>query len=342
MKMANGTGSIVCLDKTGKKRLKPYAVRITAGWKDGKQVRKYVGYYATQAEALIALADYHKNGINLDMSKLTLNEVFDHFIKRVEAKNLSSSVISTHKVAQKRFGTLGSRHLKDIKSAQLQDWMDDIDLKPATKKKIKSTMYQIYEYGLANDIVSRNYAASIEINEKIEKTGAVFTPEELRYLWNNKDDELCQTLLILTYTGLRIGELLSITSDNVDLENNYMIGGSKTEAGRDRVIPIHNAIKPFIIKRLEQSKYIVCNKKGGKLSYGTFQSRFNKFVDTLGWNHKIHDTRKTGISLMHSSGIPMEVVRIIVGHSGKGVTEQIYLFKSPQELVTEINKIEIS
>ena len=51
MKHQNGYGSIVCLDKTGKKRRKPYAVRLTTGWKDGKQQRKYLGYYKAQKEA---------------------------------------------------------------------------------------------------------------------------------------------------------------------------------------------------------------------------------------------------------------------------------------------------
>jgi intergrase/recombinase len=42
---------------------------------------------------------------------------------------------------------------------------------------------------------------------------------------------------------------------------------------------------------------------------------------------------------MHSSGIPMEVIRIIAGHSGKGVTEKVYLYKEPSELVAFIDKI---
>lgn len=37
MRLANGTGSIVCLDKTGKKIRKPWAVRITFGWKEKKK-----------------------------------------------------------------------------------------------------------------------------------------------------------------------------------------------------------------------------------------------------------------------------------------------------------------
>jgi hypothetical protein len=44
---------------------------------------------------------------------------------------------------------------------------------------------------------------------------------------------------------------------------------------------------------------------------------------------------------MHRANIPMETIRIIVGHSGKGVTEQVYLFKQPKELVEAINTIEI-
>ena len=91
MRNENGFGSIVCLDKSGKKRRKPWAVRITTGWKNGKQVRKYLGYYATQADALIALAEYHKNSVNLDLSKLTLDEVWERWMLRVEKKGLSAS-----------------------------------------------------------------------------------------------------------------------------------------------------------------------------------------------------------------------------------------------------------
>ena len=61
----------------------------------------------------------------------------------------------------------------------------------------------------------------------------------------------------------------------------------------------------------------------------------------LGWEHKSHDTRKTAISLMHRFEIPMEVIRIIVGHSGKGITEKVYIYKNEKELVDYINKVKI-
>lgn len=341
MRNENGFGSIVCLDKTGKKRRKPWAVRITTGWKNGKQQRKYLGYYKTQTEALVALAEYHKNGVDLDLTKLTLSEVFERFMERVEKKDLSDSVIRGHKMTQKHFGNLANVPLNQIKTAHLQDWMDNIDLKPGSKKKLKSNMMQIYKYAVANDIVPKNYAESIEITEKVEKTGAVFTEKEIATLWKHKDEKEVQQLLILIYTGMRISEMLAIGRDNINFEEGYMVGGSKTEAGKNRIIPIHDKIMPFVKEQLGDHSWLIRNNRGDAMSYRGAYEQFGKLFERLNMKHKVHDTRKTAISWMHSGGLPMETIRIIAGHSGKGVTEKVYLFKSPKELVEAVNSVEI-
>ena len=52
MKQPNGYGGI---SKLKGRRRKPYAVRVTTGWTDeGKQIKKYLGYYATKKEAIKA------------------------------------------------------------------------------------------------------------------------------------------------------------------------------------------------------------------------------------------------------------------------------------------------
>lgn len=341
MRLANGSGSIVCLDKTGKKRRKPWAVRITAGWKDGKQVRKYVGYYATQQEALMALADYHKGEINIDFTNITVSELFDMWIKSVEKKNLSDSVVNTHKISQKKFGQLGNKNVKDIRLATWQKWLDDIDLKPGTKHKIKSTIQQMLEYAVANDIVQKNYAKNLEINEKIEPTGAVYTQDEIELLWKHVDNPSARQLLIMIYTGMRIGEMLAIHRDHINFDEQYIIGGNKTKAGKDRIIPLHDKIIPLVKEQLGDNQWLVQNNRGIAMIYRSAANNYNAFLNKLNIKHKPHDCRKTGVSIMHSAGIPMEVIRMIVGHSGKGVTEKVYLFKEPKELVEYINMIKI-
>ena len=341
MRNENGFGSIVCLDKTGKKRRKPWAVRITTGWKDGKQVRKYIGYYKTQAEALVALADYHKNGTNVDLTNLTLKDIWERWIVKVEKKNLSVSVMKNHRTTYKHLGKLLNMKMKDIKTVHLQSWMDSIDLKPGTKGKFKSSMSQVFEYALQNDVVTKNYAKFIEINEKIEQSGAIFTEDEIKLLWNNVDDDTAQQILILIYTGMRIGEMLAVSRDHINFDEGYIIGGSKTEAGKDRVIPLHNKILPLVKNQLKDNNWLIQSNRGLAMSYPNALRQFNQLFDKFGFNHKIHDSRKTAVSLMHSAGIPMETIRVIVGHSGKGVTEKVYLYKEPKELVEVINTMEI-
>lgn len=340
MKLANGSGSIICLDKTGKKRRKPWAVRITSGWKNGKQVRKYLGYYRTQNEALIALAEYHKNNYDIDMSKLTLGEVYDKWISRIEHK-VTQNALNAHNMAKIRFGKMADVPIAKIKADQLQDWMDSIELKPSSKIRLKSTLNQVYNYAIKNGIITTNYVQYIEIDEKIEKTGKIFSDEEIQTLWENKDDPTVRWILILIYTGMRIGELLQMTSSTMFLSSSYMVGGLKTEAGKDRVIPIHDEILPLVKEQLGRAKFLMRNSHGNKLTYQTALRHFDSVMDKFGWEHKPHDTRKTAVSLMHSAGIPIETVRIIVGHSGKGVTEQVYLYKTPKELVEAINTIDI-
>lgn len=341
MKNTNGFGSIVCLDKSGKKRRKPYAVRVTTGWKDGKQVRKYIGYYATQSEALIALAEYHKGGIDLDLSKLTLNEVYQRWLERVEKKNLSESVIRMHNMAYSRFEQLGNKHFTTIKTVHLQNWLDGIDLTPGTKTKIRSTLVQLYKYAVNNDIVNKNYAQGVEINEKIEKTGRVFTEDEIKLLWEHKDRKEVRQLLILIYTGMRIGEMLIVNKKDINFEDGYIIGGIKTEAGKNRVIPIHHKILPFVKEQLGDNTWLMQSNRGVAMSYRNASNHFKKLFAELGIDHTIHDTRKTCVSWLHSNGVPMETIRIIVGHSGKGVTEKVYLYKDKSELLDIVNNVEI-
>jgi len=53
MRRAKGTGSVIRL--SGNRRC-PWQSRLTIGWQDGKQLFKTIGFYATKAEAEMAIA----------------------------------------------------------------------------------------------------------------------------------------------------------------------------------------------------------------------------------------------------------------------------------------------
>lgn len=101
-----------------------------------------------------------------------------------------------------------------------------------------------------------------------------FTDKEIALLWeilwaiNNVD-----IVLIYIYTGCRPVELLDIKSEDVHLDERYMIGGVKTEAGKNRIIPIHKAIVPLVEYRLEQNRpYLITNKYGNHYTRAVYHN----------------------------------------------------------------------
>ena len=97
-------------------------------------------------------------------------------------------------------------------------------------------------YAMENDVTDKNYAEFIKL-PKYEKTEKIiFTREQLDTLWKHSDDKRIQVILAMIYMGFRLGEIVALTRESVHLDGGYVIGGIKTEAGTDRVIPFPPAI----------------------------------------------------------------------------------------------------
>ena len=160
--------------------------------------------------------------------------------------------------------------------------------------------------------------------------------------WQGLMENNVDLILITIYTGLRPTELLEITTDNVHLDEQYMIGGMKTEAGTDRVIPIADKILPLVKNRYDANRrFLVNNKYGNHYTYGSYVSaNFNTVMNKLNMKHLPHDGRHTFASLMDDAGANEVCIKLIMGHSMKNnVTKGVYTHKTTQQLIDEVNKI---
>ena len=146
----------------------------------------------------------------------------------------------------------------------------------------------------------------------------------------------------MIYTGLRPTELMEMLTENVHLEEKYMVGGMKTEAGRDRIIPINDKILPLIKNRYDPNKkFLINNKYGNHYTYGTYMNgNFNTCMSKLNMKHLPHDGRHTFASLMDSAEANEVCTKLIMGHSMKNdITKGTYTHKTLEELLAEVNKI---
>ena len=198
---------------------------------------------------MVALAEYNKKPTN-ERSNITLGELYEEWAQSKYDK-ISLKTRQTYETAWNHLSQLANMKVKDIRKSHLQAIIDNMSkngLSHSSCHKVKVLAGLLYKEALADDIVDKNYAELIELPGKEEEEREPFSDLEIKAIEElAKTDEWANTILILIYTGMRIGELLSLTKFNIDVDNMLIIGGSKTEAGKNRIIPIHSKIQEYIM-----------------------------------------------------------------------------------------------
>ena len=341
MKRANSNGSVT---KLSENRRRPYLVRVTLGWneKTGKQIRKVIGTYSTQKEANKALADYLDTPYDLDLANITFKNVYDKW-SQSKYQKVSNSAILGYKSAYDNVEKLHNMKIKDIKARHLQEAIDNCPKGLATKKKIKYLFGQIFAYAMQNDIISKDYSKYIDIGKTItENKREPFNAKEIELLWRHLDDiGFIDTVLIMIYSGFRIGELLELEITNINLTNKTMLGGLKTEAGKNRLVPIHPKIFPLIKKRYDSNeKYLIVNFKGKKMKYDNYyREKFIPIMEQLNMKHRPHDCRHTFATLLSNANANSTAIKKMIGHESYITTEKIYTHKDIEELRKNVELI---
>lgn len=340
MRNTNGYGSVI---KLSGKRRRPYAVRITAGWTDdGRQKFKYISYHQKKTEALLALAEFNRNPHDIDAARITFAEIYERWSEK-EFRTLSESAAKTYRSAYKHCEPLYNKVFKELRTQHLQSVITSIEA-PSMKETTKYLFQKSYRFALENDIVQKDYSQFVKLPKKPPaKKKVPFTPEEINYLWENKDAiKYADFTLILLYTGMRIGELLAINKSDVNLEKRYMVGGSKTDAGKERVIPLHKRIVPLLEKRINEAEneWLFPNKRGLRLQYSPFMKyHWPNLMQDIKGEHTPHDTRHTFVSNMDRLGVRKLNIQRIVGHKDADITEH-YTHKLIEELIADVDRLD--
>ena len=327
MRLPNGYGSII---KNKGNRRKPYQVRITRGWDDdGKQLYSTLGWFEKREEAIIALSEYNSSPYDIEANKETFTDVFEKW-KLEHYTKVSDNAIVNYNLAYKYCKAIHKMRFKDIRLTHLQAIIDNCGKGYPTRKIIKALMNQLFSFAIKNDIVEKKYSQYVDVGQNEGKVNRKpFTKEEIKKLFDNVDKlEWVDTVLIMIFSGLRVGELLDLKTENIHFEERYMVGGLKTKAGRNRIIPINKKIEPFIRKYYNpQNEYLITNFKGNQMLYSNYRrEKFDNVMEKLRMKHNPHECRHTFASLMDSAGANKLCLKRIIGHSSQDITEKVSPF----------------
>lgn len=319
MRRANGDGTIVKL--TGNRR-KPYGIRKIIGWKeDGRPIIKYISYHKTKREAEKALAAYNNDPYKL--GDQTLAEVYEEWYPEQASK--SDSTLNGYRTIWKKLEPLYDYKMQALDRFELQKFFDNVDLTEDTMTRVRVLLKMLIEYAVKRGILP---LSALNIHKGVNyhpqrKTKArphsVFTKQELDYLWSNKDNDIARIILVYIYTGARFRELYDLMPENTH-ENYIDIVKSKTKAGV-RIIPLSDKVLSLLpIAQIPP--------------HTTFWNAFKKIFP----DHSPHDTRHTFISMMTEAGVDPRIIKVIVGHKSKDITEH-YTHISLEAMLEAVNKI---
>ena len=154
-------------------------------------------------------------------------------------------------VLNSAFAKLAPYHHLTLDQVGVDDWqalVNDVAERysKTTVQRVIGLIKNLYKYALARELCTKNYGAYIEAPPvRTEEHHQDFTDRELDILWENRHDPVVKMVLVMCYSGFRLGAFPAIET-HLDEEIPYFKGGVKTQAGRNRIVPIHNAILEMI------------------------------------------------------------------------------------------------
>lgn len=346
-RLPNGFGTVYKLKGF---RRRPWVVRITDGWTaDGKQIRKIIDYAETRADGIRKLTEYIGNPYNLDYKGTTINDIYEIIEPKLKEDSLNEIMSASNyrnitNAYNNHLQILHNKKIMELKKRDLQLVIDTSNACHTTKGYMKNVLSRIYSYAI-DELelpITKNPAMDLKIGIRTKSELHIpFTLEEIQII--KKDNSFISNLLLISlYTGLRPKELVELRTENVFLEKKYMIGGCKTKAGINRIIPIHDDIIGIIENFLQKDKKYLINSSltQRNITADYYSKSVKKYFQNIGMNHTAYDTRHTFATRCDEVGISPINIKILMGHSlANDVTNNVYIHKSVDLLLEEIKKL---
>ena len=294
-----------------------------------------------------------------ELLELWLERYMKHTIK-IRTYNRYKSICELHLIKD-----LGEYELEELKPNVLQDFLlkkIDGNYSTNTIKGIVSVLKQALRLAITLEFVDKEYCSNLKMSSSEEKEISVFTKKEQQviesFCLNHKKRNYIGIVICL-YTGIRLGELLALTWDDIDFNSNLLtinktsysakvdgktqiiVDKPKTKKS-NRVIPLPNQLVKLlkIIKKESNSKYVITTRNSGMVGNRSYQRTFKFILKKVNVPYRnFHSLRHTFATNAIELGMDVKTLAEILGHTNAMITLNRYSHSLLNYKIEMINKL---
>ena len=213
-------------------------------------VKKTKGGFKTREDALAYCKEL--KGAGPDLSGITLKQIYDQW-ESWYSPRVDPSTMNSYSAAFHYFGSLYNRPIAEITAADLQKCMDDCPRGKRTHQNMKVAAGLVWKYAKSKHIVQQVESETLFTGRGQSKKRDALTDIEVEKIRQAiGTHRYAEYIYCLCYLGFRPGEMLELRKGQC-LEHDgrlFLVEGKKTDAGRNRTVPVHQKIEDIIRDRL--------------------------------------------------------------------------------------------
>ena len=321
-----------------------WTARVVVGWKPGdppKPIWRTKGGFATKKAALEHCVTMKQEGIV--QPDVTLSALFDLWQEEY-APRVKQTTLAGYTAAFSHFASLHDKKIRELQATGLQAAINQCPAGKRTKQLMKVTASLLYKFAINNNLVEKNAAQYLYTGNDPTTTREAFTAQELEILRRAIPAEpYAAYVYAMCYTGFRPGEFLALKKESYHSDGQYLVGGGKTAAGTDRIVPVHAKILAIIQRQaaLPDTAFLFPGKNGKAMSHEYFKKYiFTPLMDRLGITGKLpYSCRHTYANLLKDATGATKDKAALMGHTNYAMT-QYYQSTDIDHLRAIVNQME--
>ncbi len=293
------------------------------------------------SKKLVEVTEAKVAGVTVELKPVTFSEFMKEYLKHVEARKTPGSKDRDKGVVDRLKKRFGGRRLKEFTTGMIQRYADDRmhethhnkrPYKPATINRELICLSAIFREAVKRQYVSINPVRGVKLLPMDNKIVRYLSEDEEKALLGACNSGLRPIVICALNTGMRKGEILKLTWEDVDLEQR-LIRVQHTKSRRTRYIPINSVL----FAELETLPKI----KGVPFVFVNPVTKDRWCDEKIAWKYAIrkskvahfrfHDLRHTFASRLVQAGVQLKAVQELLGHASIEMTMR-YAHLSPDDL----------